>query len=86
MIPKCPVLGAAAGHVPREPNPQTLSAFLLFFIDKPTSSKIKSINSTFGDGGHLSGEGFTEPPAVIDRAASKTDAMEGKCSPRNASS
>jgi hypothetical protein len=50
IYPSRPILGAITGHVPR--GPSTTSAFMLFFIDKPTRTKIKSNNSTSCDGSH----------------------------------
>jgi hypothetical protein len=64
------------------------SAFMWFFIDKPTRTKIKSNNSTSCDGSHRSGEnGFGISKARQEQKPRQTQyAMEGKCSPKNASS
>ena len=73
------------GMSPGEAHP---SAFMWFFIDKPTRTKIKSNNSTSCDGSHRSGRGaFPAQRHGKNRKPSQTQyAMEGKCSPKNASS
>ena len=50
IVPISPFPGAKTGHVPRGCG--EVSAFMLFFIDKATDSKIKSIKSTGCDGNH----------------------------------
>ena len=100
----CPAPAAAHGHnahsrsdLDMSPGPDHWtcpaaqahpSAFMWFFIDKPTRTKIKSNNSTSCDGSHRSGqEREFQLNARQEQKPSQTQyAMEGKCSPKNASS
>ncbi|MEY9774870.1 hypothetical protein ABH915_000478 [Arthrobacter sp. MW3 TE3886] len=80
ITPQCPLPSPTTGHVPRRParpldmsrGKGTLSAFMWFFIDKPTRTKIKSNNSTSCDGSHRSGQSAF--PA-LKQARTRTDAV-----------
>ena len=59
-----PIPSPTTGHVPGPPTTghvpwrqAAISVFMLFFIDKPTRTQIKSNNSTSCDGSHGSGQG-----------------------------